>query len=58
MTRYAINRYEPLKAELQAFLNAIQTNTPVPISGEDGLTALRLALGLIEAGRNHQMVEL
>jgi len=58
MTRYAIPRFEPLKAELQAFLKAIHDGQPVPISGEDGLAALRISLALIESGQKHQVVEL
>jgi predicted dehydrogenase len=57
MVRYAFPRYEPLKAELQAFLKAIAANEPVPVSGEDGLRALRLALALVESGKTHQVVE-
>ena len=57
MTRYALQRYEPLKAELQAFLKAAQTGTPVPVTGEDGLEALRLALALVESGERHQLIE-
>lgn len=58
MTRYALQRYEPLKAELQAFLKAVREGTPVPVSGEDGLAALRLALALVESGRTHRVEEL
>ncbi len=57
MTRFAVQRYEPLKAELQAFVNALEANTPMPVSGEDGLAALRLALALVESGRTHQVIE-
>lgn len=57
MTRFAIQRQEPLKAELQAFVSAIEAGDPVPVSGEDGLAALRLALALIESGRTHQVVK-
>lgn len=57
MTRYAIPRFEPLKAELQAFLKAIHDGQPVPISGEDGLAALKISLALVESGRTHQVVE-
>ncbi len=57
MIRFALQRYEPLKAELQAFLDAVRENRPVPINGEDGLLALRIALALIELGRLHQVVE-
>jgi predicted dehydrogenase len=58
MIRYALKRYEPLKAELEAFLQAIRANTPVPVNGEDGLAAVRLALALIKSGRTHEVVNL
>jgi UDP-N-acetyl-D-mannosaminuronic acid dehydrogenase len=51
MTRYAIPRFEPLKAELQSFLKALQDVQPVPISGEDGLAALKISLALVESGQ-------
>jgi predicted dehydrogenase len=58
MTRYSIQRYEPLKAELQAFITAIQQDTPVPVTGEDGLAALNLALSLVESGHTHRVIEI
>ena len=58
MIRYALQRYEPLKAELQAFLKAIQDGASVPVSGEDGLAALRLALTLVESSERHRVIEL
>jgi predicted dehydrogenase len=57
MVRYALQRYEPLKAELQAFLQAITTGGAMPVSGKDGLQALRLALALIESGHSHRVIE-
>lgn len=57
MTRFALQRYEPLKAELQAFLRAVRGEIPVPVSGADGLQALRLALALVEAGETHRVIE-
>jgi predicted dehydrogenase len=57
MIRYAIPRFEPLKAELQAFLKAVQNGTPVPVSGEDGLAALRISMALLESGQTHQVIE-
>ncbi len=57
MTRFALQRYEPLKAELHAFLKSIQEDTPVSVSGEDGLAALELALALVESGRSHRIIE-
>jgi predicted dehydrogenase len=57
MIRYALKRYEPLKAELQAFLNCIIEDTEPPVSGEDGLEALRLAQALVESGEKQQVIE-
>ena len=58
MTRFALQRYEPLKAELQAFLKAVRGEAPAPVSGEDGLAALRLALALIDSSQKHQVIEI
>lgn len=57
MTRFELPRQEPLKAELNAFLNAIENDGPMPVTGEDGLEALRLSLALVESGRTHQAIE-
>lgn len=57
MTRFSIPRQEPLKAELQAFINAVRTGDLVPVTGQDGLEALRLSLALVESGKTHQVIE-
>ncbi len=57
MTRFALHRYEPLKAELQAFLHAVIEDKPVPVSGKDGMAALRLAQALVESGLSHRVIE-
>jgi len=57
MTRFELQKQEPLKAELKAFLQAIESGAPMPVSGEDGLEALRLSLALVESGRTHQVIE-
>lgn len=56
MVRYPIARYEPLKAELEAFANAVLEDKPVPVSGADGLAALRLALALVKSGESQQLI--
>lgn len=56
MRRYPIQRQEPLKAELNSFIHAVLNNEPVPVSGEDGMAALKLALALVESGRTHQVI--
>ncbi len=53
---YPLRRYEPLRAQLEAFAKSVLNNTPVAVSGEDGLAALRLALALIESNDIHQVV--
>ena len=57
MTRFELQRQEPLKAELKAFLKAVESGNPMPVSGEDGLEALRLSLALVESGQTQQVIE-
>jgi UDP-N-acetylglucosamine 3-dehydrogenase len=58
MIRYAIKRFEPLQAELQAFISAIKEHKPMPVTGEDGLAALELALALVKSGQTNQVVRI
>ncbi|HTK39087.1 MAG TPA: Gfo/Idh/MocA family oxidoreductase [Pyrinomonadaceae bacterium] len=48
INRLVINDVEPLRAEITAFLDSIETNKSVPVSGEDGRRALALAVGVLE----------
>jgi len=57
MHRFAIPRFEPLKAELQAFLKSLQEGAPVPVTGEDGLIALKISLALVQSAVEHQVVQ-
>lgn len=57
MLRYSLDRYEPLRAELEAFIAAIEKDEDVPVSGQDGLEALRLAQALVESGKKHQVIK-
>jgi UDP-N-acetylglucosamine 3-dehydrogenase len=58
MVKYALQRREPLRNELEAFLAAANGDDSAIVSGEDGKEALRLALALIESGQRGQAVEL
>lgn len=48
INRLEINDIEPLRAEITAFLDCIENDTPPPITGEDGRRALALAVGVLE----------
>jgi len=56
MIRYPVRKYEPLKAELEGFVHAVIEGEPVPVDGQDGLVALRLARALVRAGREGKPV--
>jgi len=58
MVRFAFDRKEPLQMELTAFVEAVRDNLPVPVTGEDGFEALRIALALVQSGLTHQVIEL
>ena len=44
MTRYQIVRKEPLRCQLDAFVDAVQNNKRPVVDGREGLEALKLAL--------------
>lgn len=58
MTRFALEKVEPLQAELEAFVDAVQGNPGGIVTGRDGLLALQLAVAMIESGQTHKAVEL
>ncbi|HEY2866042.1 MAG TPA: Gfo/Idh/MocA family oxidoreductase [Pyrinomonadaceae bacterium] len=51
--RLEINDVEPLRAEITAFLDAVDNETLVPVSGEDGRRALALAIGVLRKIDEH-----
>lgn len=55
INRLEVNDIEPLRAEIMAFLSAINSEIPVPITGEDGRRALALAVGVLERIETHRM---
>ncbi|MCC6452501.1 MAG: Gfo/Idh/MocA family oxidoreductase [Acidobacteria bacterium] len=52
--RLEINDVEPLRAEITAFLDAIENDIEPAITGEDGLRALTLAVGVLERIEAHR----
>lgn len=57
MVRDAIVRREPLAAELEAFVSCLRNGRDMPVSGEDGIAALRIAVALETSGTTHGMIE-
>jgi len=47
----AVDRQEPLKRELQSFVDCVRERRRPEVSGEDGLAALELAQRIIDAAR-------
>jgi UDP-N-acetylglucosamine 3-dehydrogenase len=58
MVSIPLQRHDPLQAEIAAFAAAVLNDTPVPVTGADGLLALKLALALIQSGAEHRPVEI
>ena len=48
INRLQINDIEPLRAEITAFVDAIESDTVPPVTGEEGRRALELAVGVLE----------
>jgi UDP-N-acetylglucosamine 3-dehydrogenase len=44
MRHLSVGHAEPLRAELTAFVNAIKTGVPPPVTGEDGVASLAVAI--------------
>ncbi|HTH51234.1 MAG TPA: Gfo/Idh/MocA family oxidoreductase [Pyrinomonadaceae bacterium] len=53
INRLQINDIEPLRAEITAFLSAIENEVEPPVSGTDGRRALALAVGVLERIAEH-----
>jgi predicted dehydrogenase len=59
INRLDIEDVEPLHAEISAFIMAIENNTDVPITGQDGRRALSLGIGVLSRIDQHRkMLEL
>ncbi len=56
MLKLTIARKEPLRAELEAFIRAVEHDEAPPVSGEEGMRVLALALQLLESGEEHRVI--
>jgi UDP-N-acetylglucosamine 3-dehydrogenase len=55
-TRYSFQRIEPLRSELEAFVDSVRTGRTVPAPPEGAAQALEVALDLLESARSGQPV--
>lgn len=53
--RYEVAYQEPLKAELAAFIDSIERGVAVPVTGEDGLEAMRSVYALLSSGQSSRL---
>jgi UDP-N-acetylglucosamine 3-dehydrogenase len=54
MVKVRLDKKEPLRAELESFVQAVVDDAEPAVTGADGLYAIDLALTLIESGRRHE----
>jgi len=54
----ALERKEPLKNEIQDFVNAVQTSKKPLATGQDGLMALRIAHGALQSYKTGEVIRL
>ncbi|KYC50151.1 MAG: hypothetical protein AMQ22_01505 [Candidatus Methanofastidiosum methylothiophilum] len=53
-----IERKEPLAIELDCFINYLKKNTAPPVSGEEGLHALEVAISAIDSYMNNKIIKI
>jgi predicted dehydrogenase len=58
MIRHALNKKEPLRAELEAFVATVRGEAPASVTGYDGLRALELACAIVASGHEHRTIEM
>ena len=58
MTRYHVDKREPLRSEQESFLAAIRNEAPLVVTGQDGLKALELAQAIVTSGQEHRIISM
>jgi predicted dehydrogenase len=57
MTRIPVEKKEPLRAELEAFVESVARGSPSPMLAEDALAAVEVAARLVESGQTGRVVQ-
>lgn len=55
--KIAFESKEPLQIELEAFIEALQSKSKMPITAEEGLAALKLTKKFSESGQSHSVIK-
>ncbi len=59
VVKYQIQRAEPLRLELEAFVRAVGTRDPSGVASlDDGIAAITLADAMRESAKDHRIVNL
>jgi len=58
MRKILVKKEEPLKVELDLFVKSLAEGKEPPVTGEDGIKAVQIALLAEESGRDHQVKKL
>jgi UDP-N-acetylglucosamine 3-dehydrogenase len=58
MTRFAIVKKEPLLAEIEGFIAAVEGDCRTLVEARDGLAALEIALALVESAQANRVMEM
>lgn len=56
MIRYVVHKREPLRAEIEAFRDAVNGLRAVAVTGEDGLQAIKVANAMLTSSRTNTVV--
>lgn len=56
MVRHVVAKKEPLRMEVESFIEAVLGNKAVAVTGKDGLRALILAHALVQSGFEHKPI--
>jgi predicted dehydrogenase len=58
MTRIPVEKKEPLRAELEAFVESVAQGSSSPMPAHDALVAVEVAARLVESGRTGRVVQM
>ena len=56
MTKIQIDKKEPLKQEIESFIDCIEQNKQPMITGEEGMNALLFAQKILESGKENRII--